>query len=92
MIPETAVATDKSEVADMYNPTMRFSSENRLFSYAFAALVTLSSLPVLAWHYWQSLDGVAVLALTGLALADLVLWQSTHWSFDPEPAQTPRGG
>jgi len=64
----------------MYNPTMRFSSENRLFSYAFAALVTLSSLPVLAWHYWQSLDGVAVLALTGLALADLVLWQSTHWS------------
>lgn len=64
----------------MYNPTMRFSSENRLFSYAFAALVTLSSLPVLSWHYWQSLDGVAVLALIGLALADLVLWQSTHWS------------
>lgn len=65
---------------NMNNSTMRFTAEHKLFSYAFAALVSLSSLPLLAWHYWRSLDGVAVLSLVGLALTDLVLWQSTHWS------------
>ena len=57
-----------------------FDSETKAFSYLFAALVTLCTLPVLAWHYWTTLDGFAVLAIGGLAMADCVLWFSSHWS------------
>ena len=57
-----------------------FESETKAFSYLFAALVTLCTLPVLGWHYWTTLEGFAVLAIGGLAMADCVLWFSSHWS------------
>lgn len=57
-----------------------FSSEHSALAYAFAAVVSLASLPLLAWHYWQLLSGLGVLAIGGLLLTDLVLWFSTHWS------------
>lgn len=57
-----------------------FESETKAFSYLFAALVTLCTLPVLGYHYWTTLEGFAVLAIGGLAMADCVLWFSSHWS------------
>lgn len=57
-----------------------FSSEHSALAYAFAAVVSLASLPLLGWHYWQLLSGLGVLAIGGLLLTDLVLWFSTHWS------------
>ena len=49
-----------------------FDSETKAFSYLFAALVTLCTLPVLGWHYWTTLEGFAVLAIGGLAMACLL--------------------
>jgi glucose dehydrogenase len=57
-----------------------FASENRAFSFVFCALVSLSCLPVMALHYWQNLEGVGLLAIVGLLLADSVLWFASHWS------------
>jgi hypothetical protein len=57
-----------------------FSSEHTALSYVFAALVTLASVPVTAWHYLSILSGLGVLAVVGLALADCVLWTAAHWS------------
>lgn len=52
----------------------------RVFAYVFCALVSLSTLPILGWHYWQTLRGVALLSIIGLALADCVLWFASHFS------------
>jgi hypothetical protein len=64
----------------MERQTLTFKSEYRAFGYVFAALVTLCTLPVIAWHYWQTLEGFALLGIGGLALADCVLWFSSHWA------------
>lgn len=58
----------------------KFESENRAFSFVFCALVSLSCLPVMGWHYWQTLDGLALLAIVGLLLCDSVLWFASHWA------------
>lgn len=57
-----------------------FESQARAFSFLFCALVSLASLPLLGWHYWQTLNGFAVLALAGLLGVDLVLWFASYWS------------
>jgi hypothetical protein len=57
-----------------------FDSQARAFSFLFCALVSLASLPLLGWHYWQTLHGFAVLALFGLLGVDLVLWFASYWS------------
>ncbi len=64
----------------MERHTLTFKSEYRAFGYVFAALVTLCTLPVTAWHYWQTLEGFALLGIGGLALADCVLWFASHWA------------
>jgi hypothetical protein len=64
----------------MERQTLTFKSEYRAFGYVFAALVTLCTLPVTAWHYWQTLEGFALLGIGGLALADCVLWFASHWA------------
>ena len=57
-----------------------FEIQARAFSFLFCALVSLASLPLLGWHYWQTLSGLAVLALAGLLGVDLVLWFASYWS------------
>lgn len=57
-----------------------FENQARAFSFLFCALVSLASLPLLGWHYWQTLQGLAVLALFGLLGVDLVLWFASYWS------------
>jgi hypothetical protein len=57
-----------------------FDNQARAFSFLFCALVSLASLPLLGWHYWQTLHGFAVLALFGLLGVDLVLWFASYWS------------
>lgn len=64
----------------MSNQKVSFASEVKAFSYLFAGLVSLCTLPVLAYHYWQTLTGFALLAIGGLALTDCVLWFASHWS------------
>jgi hypothetical protein len=60
--------------------SQNFDSQARAFSFLFCALVSLASLPLIGWHYWQTLHGFAVLALFGLLGVDLVLWFSSYWS------------
>lgn len=59
---------------------MSLKSQSFAFSLLFAALVTLSCFPVLGWHYWTTLNGLAVLAIGGLLLSDCVMWFSAFWS------------
>jgi hypothetical protein len=35
----------------------------------FSALITLACFPILAHHYWRSLEGFAVVAIAGLLLS-----------------------
>jgi hypothetical protein len=37
-------------------------------------LLTVGCLPVLIWHQWQSVEGLARVSLLGFAIADLALW------------------
>jgi uncharacterized membrane protein len=62
------------------NKQVKFTSEYRAFVYIFAALVTLASLPLLAYHYWVNLSGIALAAILGLAITDIVLWFASHWT------------
>jgi hypothetical protein len=57
-----------------------FKTEVKVFSYLFCALITLCCLPVLAYHYYTTLDGFALLAIGGLLLTDCVMWFASHWS------------
>lgn len=57
-----------------------FKTEVKIFSYLFCALITLCCLPVLAYHYYTTLDGFALLAIGGLLLTDCVMWFASHWS------------
>lgn len=43
-------------------------------------LLTVGCLPVLIWHQWQSVEGLARVSLLGFAIADLALWYSGRWS------------
>lgn len=43
-------------------------------------LLTLGCLPVLIWHQWQSVEGLARVSLLGFAIADLALWYSGRWA------------
>jgi hypothetical protein len=52
----------------MERQTLTFKTEYRAFGYVFAALVSLCTLPVTAWHYWQTLEGFALLGIGGLPL------------------------
>jgi hypothetical protein len=52
----------------MERQTLTFKTEYRAFGYVFAALVTLCTLPVTAWHYWQTLEGFALLGIGGWPL------------------------
>lgn len=47
---------------------------------ALCFLLTLGVLPVLVWHSWHALSGVARFSLLGFALADLALWTAARWS------------
>jgi hypothetical protein len=64
----------------MERNAVTFKAEYRAFGYIFAALVSLCTLPVLGWHYWQTLEGFALLGIGGLLLADCVLWFASHWA------------
>jgi hypothetical protein len=57
-----------------------FKTEVKVFSYLFCALITLCCLPILAYHYYTTLDGFALLAIGGLLLTDCVMWFASHWS------------
>lgn len=57
-----------------------FTTEVKIFSYLFCALITLCCLPVLSYHYYTTLDGFALLAIGGLLLTDCVMWFASHWS------------
>jgi len=43
-------------------------------------LLTLGILPVLVWHSWSVLSGIARVSLLGYAVADLALWSAARWS------------
>jgi hypothetical protein len=58
----------------------KFKSQSFAFSLIFSALITASCFPVLAFHYWTSLAGFAVVAIGGLLMSDCVLWFSAYWS------------
>ena len=57
-----------------------FKTEVKWFSYLVCALITLCCLPVMAYHYYTTLDGFALLAIGGLLLTDCVMWFAAHWS------------
>lgn len=66
--------------------TNKLRSQSYAFSLIFSALVTLSCFPVLAYHYWVSLAGFAVVAIGGLLLSDCVLWFAAYWSVRADSA------
>jgi hypothetical protein len=68
------------------NKQVKFTSEYRAFVYIFAGLVTLASLPLLAYHYWVNLSGIALAAILGLAITDIVLWFASHWTVKAKSA------
>lgn len=57
-----------------------FTGQNAAFTFVFCGLITLACFPVLGLHYWQNLQGAAVLAIGGLLLSDAVMWFSGFWS------------
>lgn len=64
----------------MSNRTISFESEHRAFAYIFAGAITLATFPIVGWHYASTLTGLALAAIAGLLLTDIILWFSSHWS------------
>jgi hypothetical protein len=63
-----------------------FESEHRAFAYIFAGCVTVATFPVVGWHYAVTLTGLAVAAIGGLVITDVVLWFAAHWSVKTKSA------
>lgn len=59
---------------------MKIHKELSVVSGLLCLLLTLGILPVLVWHSWGVLSGVARVSLLGFAIADLALWSSARWS------------
>lgn len=57
-----------------------FSSQHQVFSYLVAGLVTLTTFPLMAWHYAETLKVQGLAAIAGLVIANLVLWYASHRS------------
>jgi hypothetical protein len=60
--------------------TSKIRTELTAVNAALCFLLTLGVLPVLVWHSWHALSGVARFSLLGFALADLALWTAARWS------------
>jgi hypothetical protein len=59
---------------------MRIFKELKTANGLLCLLLTLGCLPVLIWHQWQSVEGLARVSLLGFAIADLALWYSGRWA------------
>ena len=59
---------------------MRIFRELKTANGLLCLLLTLGCLPVLIWHQWQSVEGLARVSLLGFAIADLALWYSGRWA------------
>lgn len=58
----------------------KIRSELTSVNAALCLLITLGCLPVLVWHSWNVLSGIARVSLLGFAIADLALWAAARWS------------
>ena len=59
---------------------MRIFKELKTANGLLCLLLTLGCLPVLIWHQWHSVEGLARVSLLGFAIADLALWYSGRWA------------
>lgn len=59
---------------------MRIFKELKTANGLLCLLLTLGCLPVLIWHQWNSVAGLARVSLLGFAIADLALWYSGRWA------------
>lgn len=59
---------------------MKIHKELSVVSGLLCLLLTLGILPVLVWHSWGVLSGIARVSLLGFGIADLALWSSARWS------------
>lgn len=57
-----------------------FNRQHLGFALGTALCVTLTTFPVVAYHYWLTLTGFALLAIVGLVFADFILWYCAVWS------------
>jgi hypothetical protein len=60
--------------------TSKLRSELTAVNAALCLLITLGCLPVLIWHSWGVLFGIARVSLLGYGIADLALWSAARWS------------
>jgi hypothetical protein len=58
----------------------KIRSELTAVNAALCLLLTVGCLPVLVWHSWGVLSGIARVSLLGYGIADLALWASARWS------------
>jgi len=55
------------------------SGTHTFFSFLIAVLVTLTAFPVLGWHYYENLEGFALVGIAGLTLSDSVMLFCAYW-------------
>jgi predicted PurR-regulated permease PerM len=55
------------------------SATHTFFSFLIAVLVTLTAFPVLGWHYYENLEGFALVGIAGLTLSDSVMLFCAYW-------------
>lgn len=55
------------------------SGTHTVFSFLIAVLVTLTAFPVLGWHYYENLEGFALIGIAGLLLSDSVMMFCAYW-------------
>ena len=64
------------------------SGTHIVFSFLIAVLVTLTAFPVLGWHYYENLEGFALIGIAGLLLSDSVMMFCAYWEKrSPNPAE-----
>ena len=59
---------------------MKIKNELLSVNMALCLLITIGVFPLLCWHSWHALSGLARLSLLGFAIADLALWTSARWA------------
>lgn len=59
--------------------TQGSSGTHTVFSFLIAVLVTLTAFPILGWHYYENLEGFALIGIAGLLLSDSVMLFCAYW-------------
>src|SRR5262245_52176673 len=64
----------------MRKKTRNFDRQVLALAIGTAICITLTTFPVVGYHYWQTLSGFALLAIFGLGFVDFILWYCAYWT------------